>query len=468
MVNYNHVYVNNIKSVKFYTGDDLVSMPILSVGPSIPLVLSFDDVSGEDYIDYVYSVAHCDKDWQPSRLTEFEYIDGFTENDIEYYEYSYKAKSIYTHYSFSIPNDDISFTKSGNFLLHVYEEEGMIPILTRRFVVVDIKVEVVPKMTRPAIVSKNNTHQELDFTVVHEGFEIKNPQQELTAVILQNGRWDNAISDVKPLFSRFAEQRFDYQNKIVFPAGKEFRYLDLRGVVYPSPGVSVTEKDNVFEAVVERDKKRGGMAHFERFDINGNFIIENRDERGRLYIDRTLNYNVTLPAEVERDFNQRRSEASTQTGRDQIDQERQTLIQNQLVEEQARQLRIFGADNAVEEVHNLQSEYIDVLFSLYSPGEMYDEEIYIFGALSDWEFKPEFKMVFNPMINAYVGKVQLKQGYYDYIYAALPKGKSEPDFEVTEGNWHETENNYTILIYYRPFGSRYDQLIGFRSFSSRY
>ncbi len=468
LMNYDHIYMDNIKSVQFYPGNDLVGLPVLYIGPSVPLVLAFDDVSGEEYVNYVYTVTHCDKDWQPSRLTELEYIEGFPENNIREYDYSYKAKSIYTHYWFSFPNDDISFTKSGNYLLHVFEEDEMAPVLTRRFVVVDTKVEIVPKMTRPAVVSKINTHQEIDFSVLHEGFEIRNPQQELTAVILQNNRWDNAITDVKPLFSRLAEQRFDYQNKIVFPAGKEFRFLDLRGVVYPSPRVSVTEKDKKYEATLERDKKRGRMAHYEWYDLNGSFIIENRDERGRIFIDRSLNVNPSLPPGVEREFNIRLAGATSEEERDEINQDRQILIQNRLVEEQARQLRIFGADNAVNDVNNLQGEYVDVLFSLYSPGEMYDEEIYIFGALSDWEFKPEFKMVFNPIINAYVGKVRLKQGYYDYIYAALPKGGTEPDFEVTEGNWHETENSYTILLYYRPFGSRYDQLIGYSTFSSRF
>ncbi len=446
----------------------MISMPIIGVGQSTPMVLSFDDISGEDYIDYVYTVAHCDQDWQPSRLSEFEYIDGFTENDINNYEYSYKTKSIYTYYWFSIPNEDITFTKSGNYLLHIFEEEGMVPIITRRFIVVDSKVSVVPKMSRPAVVSKNQSHQEIDFTVVHDDFEIRNPRQELTAVVLQNGRWDNAITELKPLFSRFNEQRFDYQDKIVFPAGKEFRFLDLRGIQYPSPGITVTEKDNVFEATIERDKKRGNTAHFERYDINGDFIIENRDERGRLYLDRTLNSNASLSPEVEREFSQRLSGATTQIERDRIAQERNVLLQNQAAEEQARQFRIFGVDTQVDEVHNLQSEYVDVLFTLYSPGEMYDEEIYIYGGLSDWELKPEFKMVYNQMINSYVGKVRLKQGYYDYIYAAIPKGKTVPDFEVTEGDWYETENEYTILIYYRPFGSRYDQLIGISSFSSRF
>ena len=50
--------------------------------------------------------------------------------------------------------------------------------------------------------------------------------------------------------------------------------------------------------------------------------------------------------------------------------------------------------------------------------KMEGEDLYIFGALSDWQLKPEFKMVYNPAITSYVTKVNLKQGYYDYYYSA--------------------------------------------------
>ncbi len=124
-------------------------------------------------------------------------------------------------------------------------------------------------------------------------------------------------------------------------------------------------------------------------------------------------------------------------------------------------------NNAANDIHSLQSEYLDVTLQLSSVGEMPDQDVYVFGGLTDWQIKPEFKMTFNPATNAYVAKLNLKQGYYEYLYAALPHGKSELDFEETEGNWHETNNYYTILVYYRPFGGRFDQIIGATSFSSR-
>ncbi len=393
-----YTYLDNIKSVKFHVEGLLLSMPIVNLRSNTALELSFDDLS-PDYREYVYTIVHCDADWQPSNLAETEYIDGFTEEVIDDYDYSFKTKSIYTHYYLYLPNEDMQFTKSGNYLLKVYENEDEKRLaITRRFMVVEPVVSVIPNVVRPAKVSKSRTHQEVDFTITHKGFEIRNPRQELSVTVMQNGRWDNAITNLKPLFSRAEEQVFDYQDKIVFPAGKEFRYLDLRSLRYGSENIQYVDYINdLYEVSLYQDKKRsnGGYREFE--DINGNFVIETLEE-----------------------------------------------------------------DN-----NDLESDYANVLFTLKSPGEMYDYDVYIFGGLSDWELRSDCRMVYNPAVNAYVGKLLLKQGYYNYLYAAVNKATGEIDFEETEGNWFEAKNNYTILVYYRPFGSRYDHLIGAYTFSSR-
>jgi type 9 secretion system plug protein len=393
-----YTYLDNIKSVKFHVEGLLLSMPIVNLRSNAALELSFDDLS-PDYKQYVYSFVHCDADWQPSNLVETEYIDGFTEEVIDDYDYSFKIKSIYTHYYLYLPNEDMQFTKSGNYLLKVYENEDEKRLaMTRRFMVVEPVVNVIPNVVRPAMVSKDQTHQEIDFTVAHKGFEIRNPRQELSVTILQNCRWDNAITDLKPIFSRQEEQVYDYQDKIVFPAGKEFRYLDLRSLKYGSENIQYVEYiNNMYEVSLYQDQKRSNSGYLEYEDINGNFVIGTYDE-----------------------------------------------------------------DDG-----DLESDYASVLFTLKSPSEMYDYDVYIFGGVSDWQLKPGCRMAYNPAINAYVGKMLLKQGYYNYLYAAVKKGTGEIDFEETEGDWFETKNNYTILVYYRPFGQRYDHLIGAYTFSSR-
>lgn len=395
---YDYVYLDNIKTVKFHIEGLLLSTPILDLNAGTALELSFDDMDG-DAKSYTYTIVQCNADWTPSNLVETEYIDGFQEVDLVDFEYSFKAKTIYTHFRLYLPNNDMGITKSGNYLLKVYENEDRKRLaITRRFMVVETLVSVIPDVVRPAKVSRSDTHQEIDFRVTHKNFEIRNPRQELFVTVLQNGRWDNAITGLLPLFSRQEEQVYDYQDKVVFPAGKEFRYLDLRSLRYASENIDLIEYiNNQYEVVLRMDKKRSNSGYLEIEDINGNFVIETLDD----------------------------------------------------------------------DEHDIESDYANVLFSLYSPTEMYDQDIYIFGGLTDWQLKPAFKMIYNPAVSAYVGKVKLKQGYYNYLYAALPRGANQPDFEETEGNWYESKNLYTILVYYRAFGGRYDRLIGAFSFSSR-
>jgi hypothetical protein len=72
-------------------------------------------------------------------------------------------------------------------------------------------------------------------------------------------------------------------------------------------------------------------------------------------------------------------------------------------------------------------------------------------------------MEFNQEKAVYEKTLYLKQGYYNYSYITLDAGKPAGNrfsFDNTEGNFTNTENNYTVLVYYRPFGGRADELIG--------
>jgi len=143
--NYDYVYVDNIKSVQFHIDGLLLTYPIIDLTSSTPLVLSFDDLHA-DVKDYSYQLIHCDRDWQPSQLNTMEYLDGFTEELIDNYRYSFKTVTPFTHYRLYLPNEDMRWTISGNYLLVVYEDEGdKIPVITRRLVVVDPKIQINPR-----------------------------------------------------------------------------------------------------------------------------------------------------------------------------------------------------------------------------------------------------------------------------------------------------------------------------------
>ncbi|MCY7329086.1 MAG: DUF5103 domain-containing protein, partial [Saprospiraceae bacterium] len=93
-------------------------------------------------------------------------------------------------------------------------------------------------------------------------------------------------------------------------------------------------------------------------------------------------------------------------------------------------------------------------------------DIYLFGEFTDWQLKPAFKMTYNEEAHAYWGEAFLKQGFYNYMYQVVNKATSVPDGEGLEGNDYQASNQYSVLVYFRLYGTRYDRLMAAASFSS--
>lgn len=105
------------------------------------------------------------------------------------------------------------------------------------------------------------------------------------------------------------------------------------------------------------------------------------------------------------------------------------------------------------------AEYVHVHFTFPMEAPLSDGDIYVYGALSDFNCYEDYKMRYNLERKAYEADIVVKQGYYNYSYAYVPKKSQEIDDVYFEGSYYETENDYMILVYHRPFGSRYDKLI---------
>ena len=108
-----------------------------------------------------------------------------------------------------------------------------------------------------------------------------------------------------------------------------------------------------------------------------------------------------------------------------------------------------------------QGEYAQVNFS-YMPANkraINYGDVYIYGAFTNFKIDDAFKMSFNPNTGNYEYSQLLKQGFYNYRYVIVDDKKNITT-NVTEGNFATTENNYTILAYFRSFSGRHDELIG--------
>jgi len=118
-----------------------------------------------------------------------------------------------------------------------------------------------------------------------------------------------------------------------------------------------------------------------------------------------------------------------------------------------------------------QNDYARVNFT-YMPKDKISfmgQKLFLSGALTNNIINKEAEMIFDPVLGLYKKSLLLKQGYYSYNYILRDMQGANPlnDFAETEGNHWETENNYSIMVYYRPPGARHDHIIGFSTINSR-
>ncbi len=385
-----YVYAENIKSAKFYAGNNPLNYPVSDISGSPVLILSFDDIEG-DSKDYYYSIIHCDRNWNISNLEEVDYLDGFNREEIKNKNNSSFTLLQYTHYSLTLPNTNTKWTISGNYILIVFNEDDE-PVITKRFLVVDNKIGINAYIQHSKNVSKYNTHQSLNINLNIKDYAVVDPLKELTVTVLQNDRWIDAVSNVKPKYLLGDKLEFDAFDPFLFMALNEFRYFDTRTLNATNLEIhSIEINRRGVDVILENDMIRKYSNYFFHKDINGNFLILNSD-----------NPNGSI------------------TG-----------------------------------------QYTDVYFTLETLAPVKNYDVYVIGGFCDWQLYDENKLKYNKQESAYKGKILLKQGVYDYYYA-LVNHDDKIDLSAMEGSWFETENDYMILVYHRPFGGRYDKLIGLR------
>lgn len=112
-----------------------------------------------------------------------------------------------------------------------------------------------------------------------------------------------------------------------------------------------------------------------------------------------------------------------------------------------------------------EGEYAIVDFALQSK-KFENADVYILGALNDWKMDEKSRMHYNAQTNRYYGKLFLKQGYYNYNYVVKYKDRKEADITAIEGDFWDTNNDYTVFVYYREIVPEYDRLVGYMKFNS--
>lgn len=275
---YKEVISTDIKSVCFNVKGDSFSCPVVQMGSESPLILSFDDVSGKTP-SYYYSITLCNANWTETRLSPSEYMQGLFTYPVTNYQPSFNTMVHYVHYELELPNEDVQFILPGNYIVKVFENsDSDHPVLVKRFVLFDPKVDITAQLKIPTLPEFRTTSQQLDFSILNPQFQITNPQQDLSVVILKNFDWNSALTNLKPLFISNGRLDYNYTRENLFIAGNEYRSFNINSRKYPSQQVTRFDYNGKnYVAWLATDKAR--RTYFYKRDIDGLFYIENKDVR---------------------------------------------------------------------------------------------------------------------------------------------------------------------------------------------
>ena len=273
-------YQESIKTVQLNITNVPLSLPVIPLSGGQQLTLQFDDL-GSDYQDYTYTVIHCDRNWEETDIPQPEYIDGFLEETIMNYDFSFNTVQQFIHYSFSIPNYNFRLKLSGNYLLLVYKDfDREKPIITRRFRIYEDLVTINAQVRIPMIINKRATHHQIDVVVDHSQFDIRNPIGDMSIHIQQNYRWDNIKTDMKPIFIKNDQVIYDNMGEVLFEGGNEYRWVDSRSLRYQTENVANIwfDKDSMKNHIFLTADKPFSKDHYQRVpDVNGAFSIGIRE-----------------------------------------------------------------------------------------------------------------------------------------------------------------------------------------------
>lgn len=275
----NRISQPNIKTLVTVANDNWLNAPVMHLNSNDVLTVSFDELS-HDYHRYVYRLEHCEADWTPSEeLFESDWLTGFNNNPIDDYEHSVNTIQPYTHYQLQLPNDRCRLKMSGNYRLHVIDEDDdNCEVLVAEFMVTEQSMKLSMSATANTDIDTRQSHQQVSLSLNYSNLPVTNPDNQIYAVVMQNYQERNMRCGVKPDITTLNGLEWSHNHQLIFDAGNEYRKFEVLDVSHPTMGIDhITWDGENYQVYPFVDEPRPNYLYDE--DANGAFCIRNSDYR---------------------------------------------------------------------------------------------------------------------------------------------------------------------------------------------
>lgn len=352
--------------------------------------------------NYYYTYQLCNADWTPVQLSTFDYLKGFSQNRLSQYRMSSIAYAKYVHYQALLPDRNSTPTKSGNYLLKVFLDADTSKLA----------------FTKRLLVLDN---------LVSIGAQILQP-------------FDNTLfkthQKVNFTISKNQLNLFNPMQQLKIVLLQNFRWDNAKTNIQPT-----FIRSNLIEFNTENDCV---------------FAAGNEWRWANLRSFRFLSDRV---------------DASTYNNLKQ-----EIVMKPDPVRMQLRYINYpdYNGFYTVEstDANNSwwQGDYAWVHFT-FTPknNQPYpNKKVYLIGEMNQYQTNNDNEMEYDAVNGVYKKSMYLKTGYYSYGYVTkdvLNKNATSLT-ELTDGDFWETENDYTILVYYKSIMGRHDELVGLTTINS--
>ena len=259
-----------IKTISFTTNNENYStnLPIIKLGER--LTLDFDVLNNQEE-DYYYTIDQLNFDWSKSQLIKSEYLRGFDNIKIQNYKTSFNTYQTYSHYKLKIPNQDVRITKSGNYILKIYDEYGNIAF-SRKFIVYESITTVPTQIKRLRNLKYIHTKQSVSFQVNPVTIQLNNPKNTVKTLIIQNNNLSTSISNLKAQYTIGSKLIFNYDEESSFWGGNEYLFFENKEIRSSNLNIRTFNLYDIYHSYLFTDYPRFNNSYTYNPDINGGFL----------------------------------------------------------------------------------------------------------------------------------------------------------------------------------------------------
>ena len=245
------------------------------------LTLTFDmlfaDETEEDNMPWLRaSLQHCDADWNPDLLSPAEYLDGFNETDIGYGEPSIGGiTTLYRHFEVTVPPEGLRPKLTGNYLLNIYaDSDPDNVILQAPFMVEEGSATVKSSVSDRTDIDFKKAHQQLEIEVTPMNVDSRLRPQDFKVYITRDNNPASRRFVGYPSAVDNKSARYFHKRELIFPAGNEYRRMEISDNNTPMLHVDHIEwHDPFYHQILQLDEPRTGSVYLSQFNNGGKFVV---------------------------------------------------------------------------------------------------------------------------------------------------------------------------------------------------